>query len=113
ALVRVLPVDAPDLDGGIVEEAGGEIVLVEAVGAQCALHLQVVHGEADSILDLGSGEAGGGGEGGAVEEEVEVVVGEALARAVAPGEPPAPGEGGGAGVEVGLEGGRQLFHGEW
>ena len=107
ALGRVLPVDAPDLDGGIVEQAGGEVVLVEAVGAQRALDLQVVDGEADRVLDLGGGEAGGGGEGGGVEGEVAIVVGEAQhacrrARVSAP----APGERGGAGVEVGLEGGR-------
>ena len=111
ALVGVLPVDAPDLDGGIVEEAGGEVVLVEAVGAERAVDLQVVDGEADRVLDLAGGEAGGGGEGGAVEGEVAVVVGEAEPRAVAAGEAPAPGERGGAGVEVGLEGGGEEFHG--
>ena len=112
ALVRIGPVDPPDLDGRIVEEPGGEVVLVEAVGAERALHLQVVDGEADGVLDLGGGEAGGGGERGAIEGEVAVVIGEALHQAVTPRQAPAPGERGGAGVEVGLEGWGEGFHGE-
>ena len=99
-----------DLDGGIVVEAGGQVVLIQAVGAERTGHLQVVDGEADGVLDLGGGEAGGGLEGGAVEGEVAIVVGEAQARAVAAREPPAPGERGGAGVEVGLQAGREEFH---
>ena len=79
ALGGVGPVDAPDLDVGVVVEAGGEVVLVEAVGFQRGGDLQVVDGEAERVLDLGGGEAGGGLEGGAVEGEVAVVVGEAEA----------------------------------
>ena len=94
---------------GVVEEAGGEVVLVEAVVAERALHLEVVDGEADGVLDLARGEAGGGREGGAVEGEVAVVVGEAEHGAVAARDAPAPGERGGAGVEVGLEGGGEGF----
>src|SRR6185369_13482676 len=96
---------------GIVEEAGGEVVLVEAVGAERALDLQVVDGEADRVLDLAGGEAGGGSEGGAVEGEIAIVVGEAEHLPVAAGDAPAPGERGGAGVEVGLERGGEGFHG--
>ena len=47
--------------------------------AERAFHLQVVDREADGVLDLAGGEAGGGVEGGAVEGEVAVVVGEAEA----------------------------------
>jgi len=110
ALVRVLPVDAPDLYARIVVKAGGEVVLVEAGGGERAFHLQVVDGEADGVLDLAGREAGGGGEGGGVEGEVAIVVGEAEHRAVAAGDAPAPGERGGAGVEVGLERGGEVFH---
>jgi hypothetical protein len=101
---------APDLDARIVEQAGGEVVLVEAGGAERALDLQVVDREADRVLDLGGGEAGGGLKRGAVEGEVAIVVGEAQHSAVAARETPAPGERGGAGVEVGLQVGGEEFH---
>ena len=65
------------------------------------------------VLDLAGGEAGGGLEGGAVEDEVAVVVGEAEGGAVVARHAPAPGERGGAGVEVGLEGWGEEFHGVW
>src|SRR6185312_9541132 len=103
ALVGVGPVDAPDLDDGIVVEAGGEVVLVEAIGLEGGGDLQVVHGEAQRVLDLAGCEAGGGLEGGAVEGEIAVVVGKAELRAVVAGDAPAPGERGGAGGEVRLE----------
>src|SRR5262249_55704335 len=102
ALLRVGPVDAPNLDGGIVEEAGGEVVLVEAVGLEGGGDLQVVDGEAQCVPDLAGREAGGGLEHGAVEGEVAVVIGEAEAAAIVAGDAPAPGEGGGGGVQVGL-----------
>ena len=79
ALRRVGPVDAPDLDAGVVVEAGGEIVLVEAVGLEGGGDLQVVDREAERVPDLAGREAGGGLEDGAVEGEVAVVVGEAEA----------------------------------
>jgi hypothetical protein len=110
ALVGVGPVDAPDFDGGVIVEARGEVVLAERVGAQRARHLQVVDGQADSILDVGGGEARSGLEGGAVEGEVAIVVGEAEAGAVGARQTPAPGEGGGARVEVGLESWGEGFH---
>jgi hypothetical protein len=74
--------------------------------------LQVVHREAERVLDLACREAGGGFESGVIEEEVAVVVGEAETRTVVAGDAPAPGERGGAGGEVGLEGGRERLHGE-
>jgi hypothetical protein len=77
ALVGVGPVDAPDLDGSVIVEAGGEVVLAERVGTQRARYFEIVDGEADRILDVGGGEAGGGLEGGAVEGDGAVVIGEA------------------------------------
>lgn len=102
----------PDLDGGVVEQAGGEVVLVDGIGAQRAFHIQVGDAEADAVLDVAGGEAGRGLECGAVEGEVAIVIGEAQPRAVAACQTPAPGKRGGAGGEVGLEGGGEVFHGE-
>ena len=53
ALVGVGPVDAPDFDRGIVVEAGGEVVLVEAVGFEGGGDFQVVDGQAECVLDFG------------------------------------------------------------
>jgi hypothetical protein len=110
ALRGVGPVDAPDLDAGIIVEADGEIVIVEMRGAERALDRQIVHGKADTVLDLGGGDACGGFEGGAIKSEIPVMIGEAEAGAIATGEAPAPGERGGAAVEVGLQSGGQDFH---
>jgi hypothetical protein len=65
----------------VVVEAGGEVVLVEAVGFQRGRDFEVVDREAERVLDLAGGESRGGLEGGAVEGEVAVVVGEAEPRA--------------------------------
>ena len=52
---------------GVIEQAGGEIVLVQAVGAQGAGNVEAVDVEADAVLQFAGGEAGGGLESGAVE----------------------------------------------
>ena len=67
ALLRRLPIHAEDLDHGIVIEARGEIVLVQAIGPQRALDVETVDRQADGAGDLGAGEAGGGLEVRAVE----------------------------------------------
>ena len=110
ALRGVGPVDAPDLDCRIIEQAGREIVLIEAGGAQRTLHLEIVDGETHRVLDLSGGEAGCSSEGRAFEGEVAVVVGEAEPCAVDAGDAPAPGKRSGAGVEVGLESWGKCFH---
>ena len=90
ALRGILPVDAEDLDGGVVEVARGERDFREAVGDEGAGDFEIVDAEADLLADLAGGEAAGRFERRAVEAEVVIVFGEAEPRTVATGETPAP-----------------------
>ena len=77
ALGAIHPVDAENLNAGVIVEAAGEIGLDEMVGGECAGNFQVGDREADGILDLARGEAGCGLERGTIEGERAIVVGEA------------------------------------
>src|SRR5690606_4408788 len=83
------PIDAKNLDAGIVINAGREIRLGKTVGSHCARDFQIVDAEANRVADLARGHSGGGLEQGVVEFDIAVVIGEALPYAVAACQPPA------------------------
>ncbi len=103
ALGGILPVDAEDFDGRVIEIAGGERDFGEAVRDEGASDFEVVDAEADLLADFAGGEAACRFEGRVVEGEVMVVFGEAEFCAVAAGQTPAPAECGRARLEVGGE----------
>ena len=90
ALLRVRPVHAVDLDQRVVEQAGGEIGLVQALRLQRALDIECIDVESDGALDLRAGEAAHRLELGAVEGKIAVVIGEAKGFAVIARDAPAP-----------------------
>jgi len=97
-------------DGGVVEQAGGEIVLVKAGGRQRPDHRQIVDRQIGAGLQLARRKAGGSDKAHSAEAERDIVIGEAEHGAVATRNFPAPTERRGARGEMGLEGRRERFH---
>jgi hypothetical protein len=88
-LLDVRPVDEPGLEARIVEAAGGDVVLGEAGGDECARDFAAADRKAEFPAGLGGFEPGPRREDDAAEGEVAIVVGEARDRTVAAGELPA------------------------
>jgi hypothetical protein len=111
AQTGLAPVDEVHGHGRRVVAARRQVVLVERVGGERAGDLAPADREAELLRRFRGGEAGPGAAGHAVDDDVLVMLGEALDDAVAPRHDPAARERRDAAVELRLQPGRNASHG--
>ena len=92
ALAGCLPVDAPELDLGIVPAPVQNIGFGDPVGASRAGSILCIDGQIGAGSDLAGGQPAFRFELRAVETEGLVVIGEAERHAIGAGDAPAPGQ---------------------
>ena len=106
SLFGVLPVHSVDLDFGVVVEPRGQIFLVQALGGQHALDVEIIDAQSDGACDLAGGKASVRLECGALERDIAVMIGEAEDHAIGAREvEAAPVEGAAPARRLALEGG--------
>ena len=107
ALARMGPVQAPDLDLGVVPAAVGDVCLADSIRGQRAVGVLRIDRQVGPRANLGGRQAALRLERRPVEAQHPVVVGEAEGNPVGPGDPPATSERGRAVIEMDLQGGRE------